>query len=280
MFLFNKTSKFPLGLIMVSFLLTACGESGSGSAQPEGDTAAPALTLEQQYTAERIYRNKRFPVNFVFPNIWNTSANGITKHAMTTDVSLFAKLLVIPVFELSTDNWQEAIAWSEEAAQKLPVYYGLVDLSENNMYFDLIRVNPDLPDVIYHSLIFKDSFIDRSGVDLDNPGPHMGYISLNSVGEEVIDSVVEHLFLSSPHNQYGYAVIEEGSEELAEEYRHTMIEAELVSGSGSCDTIRVFEVTHRISKITGEMTGETRDLYEFRAVVDADGNVRACARRI
>lgn len=280
MLLLNKKTIFLLGFILFSLLLTACGESGSGSAQPESDATAPALTLEQQYTAERIYRNKRFPVDFTFPVSWDTDANSITKHAMTTDVSLFAKLLEIPVFELSTDNWQEAMAWSEEAAQKLPVYYGLVDLRENNMYFDLIRMNPDFSEVTYHSLVFKDSFIDRSGVDLDNPGSHMGYISLNSVGEEVIDSVVEHLFLSSTHNQYGYAVIEEGSEELAEEYRHTMIEAELVPGSGSCDTIRVFEVTHRISKITGEMTGETRDLYDFRAVVDADGDVRACGGKV
>lgn len=279
MFLFNKTTKFLLGIIIVSFFLTACGESGSGSAQPENEVTAPVLTLEQQYTAERIYRNKRFPVDFTFPESWDTDTSSITKHAMTTDVSLFAKLLEIPVFELSTDNWQEAIAWSEEAAQKLPVYYGLVDLRENDMYFDLIRMNPDLPEVAYHSLIFKNSFIDRSGVDLDNPGAHRGYISINFVSEAVIDSVVEHLYLSSTHNQYGYAVIEEGTEELAEEYRHTMIEAELVSGSGSCDTIRVFEVTHRISKITGEMTVETRDLYDFKAVVDADGKIKACGRR-
>ncbi len=281
MSLFSQSSKFPLAIIIVSFLLTACGGGGGGgSAQPESGASASALSVEQQYVAGRIYRDERFPVDFTFPEFWDDSPNIITAHVKSTDVLLFAKMPEIPAFEMSTDSWQEAITWSEEAAQKLPVYYDLVDLKETDMYFELIRMNPELPDMHYHSLVFKDSFIDRSGVDLDNPGPHRGYISLKFLTSGYVDSVIEHLFLSSGHNQYGYAVLEERTEELDEEFRHTMIEAELGSGSGSCDTIRVFELVHHISKITGEMISETRDLYDFRAVVDADGNVTACGGRV
>jgi hypothetical protein len=280
MSLFKQSSKFPLAIIIVSFFLTACGGGGGGSAQPVSDASASALSAERQYAAERIYRDERFPVDFTFPEFWDDSPNIITAHVKSTEVLLFAKMPEIPAFELSTDSWKDAITWSEEAAQKLPVYYDLVDLRETDMYFELIRVNSELPDMHYHSLIFKDSFIDRSGVDLDNPGAHRGYISLNFLTSGYIDTVVEHLYLSSGHNQYGYAVLEEGTEELDEEFRHTMTEAELVPGAGSCDTIRVFEIVHHISKITGEMTAETRDLYDFRAVVDAEGNITACGGRV
>ena len=279
MFLFNKASKTPLAIIMVSFLLAACGADGSESAQPESIATTPVLSLEQQYAAERIYRNERFPVDFVFPEFWDDNPNIITAHVKSTDVLLFAKMPEIPAFEMSADSWNEAITWSEEAAQKLPVYYDLVDLAETEKYFELIRMNPELPDMHYHSLVFKNSFIDRSGVDLDNPGPHRGYISLNFLTPEHIDKVIEHLFLSSGHNQYGHVVLENGLEDFAEEYRHTMTKADLESGAGSCDTIRVFKAIHHISKITGEMTVETRDLYDFKAVVDADGKIKACGRR-
>jgi hypothetical protein len=261
--------------------LTACQQGGG-----EGtDTASQGVTLVQQQTsqtdttdgdianwsdldiAEAIYTDQRTPEDFYQVKVPD-DAFYTTYQLKNTDLVAAADRDGMPVYELSTDDFSQALQWVETAAQNRPVYKQLVDTTETDLYYQFTRVDLANPQYIDNYRVFKSNVMDRSGVDITNPDSFQGTITQNPVSAARVKTIDEYLWTFSYANNYGTAILQSTVTEYSGTFAHTMFEARLAPAfDGSCDTITVVAMTYSVDKMTGDIDKEEdqiRTLYAQR----------------
>lgn len=246
-------------LIMFSsaLLLSACGSSSTDSGQESSDTEI----------IERIYLDKRTPDNF-FTNDEDFTGDSFYSVSHVKNIELLspAEKTGLPQYELSTDDFAEALDWSEQAANNRPVYKQLVDNSDTTLYYQFTRVDLNNSEFIHLSRVYKASVIDRSGVDLSQSGSYQGKIVASTYSATLVKQIIEYLWTFSFSNNYGNAVLESSTIETSSSFTHTLLEAKMTSnGTSSCDIIEVFESYYFIDKATGEIWKTTQSLRTLQA---------------
>ena len=250
----------PISLLIMfssALLLSACGSSSTDSGQENSDTAI----------IERIYLDKRTPDNF-YTNDEDFTGDSFYSVSHVKNIELLspAEKIGLPQYELSTDDFAEALDWSETAANNQPVYTQLVDNSDTPLYYQFTRVDSNNSEFIHLSRVYKASVIDRSGVDLSQAGSYQGRIVSNTYSTTLVKQIIEYLWTFSFNNNYGNAVLESSTTETSSSFTHTLLEAKMTSnGASSCDTIEVFESYYFIDKATGEIWRTTQSLRTLQA---------------
>ena len=251
---------FPLFTI---YFLTACSVESTDF--PSSDKG---LSDDDHEILDALYRDKRTPPNFYteeFPDDVFTSLGHVKSVILSNDAS-------DPVYELSTDDFSEALEFSEIEANLQPVYKQMVDVTETELYFQFTRVNLDYPEFVHFSRVFKQSALDRSGVDRSQPGSYQGRIALPQLTARGVEDIIEYLWNFTFNNNYGNTVIESEIAEFPSEFVHTMIEAKLViSSMNSCDTVEVVESLYTISRDSGFMWKESMLIREIAIQRDNTG---------
>jgi hypothetical protein len=169
------------GILIIAFALPACGgEMAATGIQAHADTKS-----DYEIRA-KVYTDQRTPDGFYqesLPGIWYT-----IRHLKNTDLQVGIAVSGSPVYELSADDFTEALNWSETVAMQQAVYEQLVDTSETDLYFQFTRFSPGtgIPDLTHYSRVFKSSFLDRSGYDRSNPGTYLGMITWQPLTTEQV----------------------------------------------------------------------------------------------
>ena len=233
-------------LFSVTFFLAACSSA-------EEVTGASKVTEDNNLlTAKALYFDKRIPDNFYR----ETSSDDLfvsISHVKNTGILPFSGRNGVSVYELSSNDFVEAMAWDEQATVYQPLYSQLVDNSETKLYYQFTRVNPDLPEFKDISRVFKANMLDRSGVNRnEEDGEYQGKITLANMNAGAIKQLVEYLWMFSYSNNYSNAVLESYTRETVSEFIHTMKQAEInFSYDGSCDEISSYEIRYSINKESG-----------------------------
>lgn len=255
-------------LIALVITLTACGAEGQ---TPGIEVAAEQKPIESGVIGidnnlpvlRAVYMDIRTPDGFYSETYPDSDVYYSISHVKNIEILPLQERSGMARYELGTDDFTDALIWSEQAAAYQPVYKQLVDNSETNLYFEFTRVDLNNPQFVHLSRVFKMSAIDRSGVDLDEAEGYQGKITLAILTADRVKMIMEYFWTFSFSNNTGNAVLESTTTEYDTNYIHTMVEAKLnVKPSGQCDTIEMFVTTYIVQKDTGdvfkyrEMTGE------------------------
>lgn len=260
-FIYRKISALTV-LLLVSITLSACNGSQGSSEANEAQQAN-----SDQEIIEAVYLDQRTPAGFYQENLPKDAFYSIS-NVKNVELLPITERAGENAYELSAADFYEALDWSERAATQKPVYMQLVENSETELYYQFKRVSLDNPDFIHLSRVFKKTALDRSGVDITQPGSYLGKILLQNQPADKIKMIIEYLWIFTYSNNYGTAILESYINETDSEFIHTMEEAKLISGqAGVCDTIEILTNTYVIQKDTGSILryqDKIREIYSKR----------------
>lgn len=233
---------------IVALALSACGGS-SGSANADNNTASKA---SEMVIANALYFDKRTPTGFYQEDFQNDSFYSVS-HVKNTSLLPLAARTGLSVHELASDDFGEAMTWSDKAAEFQQSYKQLAANTETMLYFQFTRFDPISPQFINLHRVFKASVLDRSGVDRnDENASYKGRITLPNLTAVDVKLIVEYLWMFTLSNNYRNAVLESYTTETDTEFVHIMKQARLnLNYTGGCDDVEVYEVRYRIPKDSG-----------------------------
>jgi hypothetical protein len=153
-------------------------------------------------------------------------------------------------YEVCTDDWNTALAWSEEVAAQANPYLDLVVSDTTARYFEFGRVPRGLPGQYVRQRVFRCAYLDRAGVDLAAPGSFAGVLNARPLDAAALRDLAEYLWLFTSYNNAGHVVL--ASEASLPGPAHTLTLATLERG-GTCDRVTVREWTHGADASSGAL---------------------------
>ena len=259
--------------LCLSIMLSSCGGGESdSSSEPSGLDDSQHTT--QQVSAggtgedntrqvlESIYYNRRTPSGFHSeiqpdPGVYQT-----IRHIKNTDIMDPASIdTSTPHYELCTNDFTEALAWSTIASANLGE---LVDNSDYILYYQFTYSPLATPEISNIQRIYKCNILDRSGIDIRNPGDTRGKYTEPNQNVANIKLLIEYLWSFTEFNNYGNAILNSTVTDTTENFSLHMDHARLTSAvelNSTCDRIDLYRVSYQIDKISGNITvSESRQL--------------------
>jgi hypothetical protein len=261
-------SAYPvLPATLVLLLLTACGGGAGGSDSssevPPNPALAAGVTLGNAQIAAMLYAdNARTPADFYAEPLPQSQQYIATSHLKNVDLGDTGTL-----HELCTDDWNQALAWSEAAAQRSPQYRALVANEVNARFFQFDRVSGSQPQLYQRGRIFHCTYLDRSGVDLQQLQGQAGQLNLRPIAAADLKLLSEYLWQFTSYNNFGHAVLRSFAATGNGALRHSLIVANLQQANGvnGCDQISVESWTHAVDNSSGALTRSVNTLWSFGA---------------
>jgi hypothetical protein len=181
---------------------------------------------------------------------------------------------VTPAFELCTDDWNEAFAWSEEVAVQSSPYLDFVGNEATARYFELDRVPRGQPDRYVRMRVFRCAYLDRNGVDLGAGAGFAGALEARPLAAAALRELSEYLWRFTLYNNVDHAVL--ASDPAASGLAHTLTIASLErAASGGCDKVTVREWRHTADALTGALELTDSVVREFGVRRD-NGSIVGC----
>lgn len=266
----------------VGFALLAVGCGGGGGGGSTGSSPA-TLPVTQRPTsltdlqiAQLVYAGTpRTPDGFYTEAAPTSYAYVNTSHLKNTDVETLASDAA--QYELCSDDWNAALAWSEAAQQRSGEYADLMSTEENGRYFEFGRVRSSEPDRYLRERVFKCAYLERESNNLRAQTGSAGLLKSTPIDAEALKQLSEYLWQFTPYNNYGHTVLSSGGETFSGSLRRTLLIANLERNgtSASCDRIYVEAWRHDVAMATGELTRSAEELWTFGAR-EVDGVVELC----
>lgn len=264
----------PIAALLIA-ALSACS-GGGGSQQPASAAQTQSVPRAVEQTdlqiASLLYGGSRTPDGFsVEPN--STGYELLAKtHIKNTDLG--AGTPSDPQFELCTNDWNEALGWSEAIAQQASSYSPLVATNDEARYFEFGRVRAGTPDVYTQSRVYKCDYLDRSSTNLRAKSGAAGHLNARPLDAGEMQRLSEYLWQFTSFNNFGHVVLK--SDDTGP-YEHTLFIASLVRHgvSSNCDRIDVIAWRHRAEATNGSTTLTVQDLWSFGAR-EAGGVAQLC----
>lgn len=264
-----------IGAVILSTVLglAACG-GGSGGTDP----AEPARPVAQSNLeiAQLLYSDSaRTPPGF-YSEPAPPSGYFRTSHIKNADLAP-ADAGAGPVFELCSDDWNEALGWSESVAASEPSATDLTATDETEQYFQFVRTPRAAGDATQQMRVYRCAFLDRNGADIARLTGAAGHINKRPLNETDVRWTLEYLWRFSLYNNAGSVVLKSAAAAGDSNPAHELILAALdrTAGAGGCDRVRVFTWSLHTDMASGGLTSEQHLLWTFDAADDA-GTARLC----
>ena len=257
-----------LTVTLLLVLAAACGETG----MPQSGEASSTSLSQDTSIASALYADKRMPEGFYSEKAPDNTFYTIS-HLKNISILPLVNRAGLPVYDLASNDFSEALAWSDQAAAYQPSYKQLSGNSETPLYYQFTRFDPASPEFIDMQRVFKASVIDFTGVDRNNEDEqYQGRITLTDLTAEKVKMIIEYLWLFTSNNNYSNAILESYTTESAGEFVHIMKQARLNIGYGDkCDSIEVYEVRYTIPRNTGTIQKVKSLDHVFMARRTGDG---------
>lgn len=248
--LFMRSNLFACLVVMTPFL-ASCGGSGESSASL--NTGNSALSFNQSsdiQIAETVYFDARTPDGF-YQESYSNDNFYVISHIKNTDLLALVDRAGVVSYELSSNNFNEALTWTNTSESYQATNKQLVDNTETSMYYQFTRVDPIAPEIVYYQRVLKSTVLDRNGVD----DTYKGVITIPAITAADVKLIVEYLWSFTSNNNYGFAVLDSTVTEGAADFIYRMEQVNLnMSFDESCDSIELYEVTYSVLKATGAIT--------------------------
>lgn len=263
------------GILLSGIVILTLSACSSGSDTAGGD-ARTATNADEMVIAKALYFDKRTPDGFYKENLQDDTFYSIS-HVKNTSLLPVADRAGLTVHELASNDFSEALQWSDKAAQYQPSYSQLAANSETMLYYQFTRFNPDSPQFINMQRVFKATVLDRNGVDRnDDNARYRGRITMSKLTADKVKLIIEYLWMFTLSNNYQNAVLQSYTIETETEFVHIMKQARLkLNYSGACDDVEVYEVRYTIPKDSG-FIWKDKSLTESFAAKRTDSYLEIC----
>jgi len=255
-----------LATLAVSAMLASCGGGGDGD-KPSPAAMASSRPVEQSdlEIAQLIYEGSpRTPAGFYSDPMPSGQDHVATMHLKNADID--ASAASGPLYELCTNDWNQALAWSEDDAQSAAVYADLVETNDDTRYFEFGRVRPGEPQFYVRTRVFKCAYLDRSSANLRVGHGPAGQLNQRPISAQELRNLSEYLWLFTTFNNYGHIVLKSSGATLDSGLSHTLIIGTLVRNGLStvCDRIDVMGWRHNVDN-NGQLQLDVQTLWSFGA---------------
>ncbi len=259
----------------VAASLCACGGGASQPfAQPQNARPVPQSDLQ---IAELLYTDSaRTPADF-YAEPAPVSSYTTTYHIKNSDVTAVAEPQD-PIFELCTNDWNQALAWSETVALAEPVYSDLSATDTNEHFYEFVRTPRTSSLGPQQMRVYRCDFLDRLGVDLHHATTAAGHVNKRPIAATDLKWIAEYLWRFSSYNNVDDLVLKSAAVAGVSDQTHELTLAQLERGGGvsGCDRVRVFAWRYRAAPDTGLLVSTQTDLWTFDARSDS-GNTQLCS---
>ena len=267
-----------------AIIVTSCGGGGGGSSGTPSHAAPPSgapsvtrpVTQSDLEIANAIYAGApRTPEGF-YEDVAPSGAEYVaTAHLKTEDIG--ATSASESLHELCTDDWNEALGWSETHAQSASDYADLVATDEEARYFEFGRARAGAPDLYVRQRVFKCGYVDRAAANLRSTEGPAGQLNLRPLTADELRRFSEYLWLFTSYNNFGHTVLKSGGSPSAATLTHTLHIASLARKgiSATCDRVDVLAWRHTLDTSTGSLTLDVETEFSFGAREGA-GVVELC----
>ena len=261
--------------IPIAMMLHACG-GGSSTSVPPSAQVERAVQQSDVEIARLLYTDSaRTPPGF-YTEPPSATSYAATFHIKNSDLVPPAGPSA-PRFEMCTDDWNEALAWSETVALSAPVYSDLAATDMTEHYYQFVRTPRSLTIGTQQMRVYRCAFLDRTGADLARMVGVAGRINKRPIAPTDLQWTLEYLWHFSVYNNADNVVLRSAVLPGSSSPTHELTLAQLTRGAGSngCDSIRVFAWSYRVASTSGELMSELRDLWSFDARNDS-GSAQLC----
>lgn len=267
--------------IAATFALVSCGggDSGGTGTPSTASVSTPPRPVAQSDLdiAQLLYAGTpRTPVGFSADTAPGTYKYVSTVQLKNTDIDATLPVSA-PQYELCTDDWNQAIDWSESSARQAPQYADLVATGGDERFFEFDRVRTGDPDIYQRARIFKCSYLNRADADLRQPEGAAGQLNERPLTGEELRSLSEYLWQFTEYNNAGHVVLKSSGTQSTDALSHTLIIANRIQNgiSSGCDRIDVIAWTHTAQSANGSLELGIDTLWNFGARSSA-GAVQLC----
>lgn len=234
--------------------------TGACTAPPDGEPrAGAAVPSDDAALATQLYAGTpRTPTGFLSDPAPQSFSQVATYHLKTRQLDSSAATQ----HELCTDDWNEALAWSETVAQQAPTYLDLVGNTTTERYYEFDRVSHGDPQRYERMRVFRCGYLDRSGVDLDTTGDFAGTLNVQPLDAAALGGLAEYLWEFSEYDNVNHAVVSSEARPVTIGLAHTLTLASLERGA-TCDRVVLREWTYTADPVTGRMSSNIAPVREF-----------------
>ena len=270
-----------VAVLTATIATSSCGGGGGASAPSAPSHVAPAPTVSTRPVtqtdieiAKTIYSGTpRTPAGFYVDPAPNDEFVA-TEHLKNSDIEDQSG----PEHELCTDDWNQALSWSEVHAQDAQSYSDLVETNDETRFFEFGRTRASDPEFYVRQRVFKCSYVDRAAVDLRAPEGAAGLLNLRPLTAAELKTLSEYLWTFTEFNNFGSAVLESSGASASNSFSHSLYIASLERDgvSNDCDRIDVLEWKHSVDSSTGALTLNVGTVLSFGAR-ETSGAVELCS---
>jgi hypothetical protein len=260
------------GVIAALIALAGCGGGTDNSTLPVPVSSRPVDETDLEIAQLLYADSRRTPADFyqeVPPTVQGYVA---TSHLKNTDL---AGATNAPQYELCTDDWNSALAWSDQVASTAQTS-NLVATNTTTRYYEFDRTRAGTPQGYIRSRVYRCNYLDRSNVDLLGSGSTAGQLNQRPLTGSELQQLAEYLWQFTAYNNYGNAVLKSSGTATSSGLQHTLIIASLTAATiGGCDHIHIVGWTHTADGQTGALSRDLQSLWDFGATRNA-GVVEMC----
>ena len=263
--------------IGLPLLLAACGGGGAPvtTSSPQSVTPPPSdgrpVTQSDADIASLLYTDtQRTPAGFYSETPPTFNGYVSTAHIKATDVGLGAR-----PYEACTDDWNQALQWSDAATANGSSQDALTGNGETALYFEFDRVRNGNPQGYIRQRVFKCAYVNRDDVDLREAAGAAGLLHATPPADE-LRRLSEYLWGFTSYNNTGNVVLRSVSSAASGTLTQTLYIATLSAGAnGACDDIQVLAWKHQLDTSSGLITRSMQPLWSFTARQQS-GSVSVC----
>jgi len=182
--------------------LEGCTKKEGLPTQPVSESPYSAtvdsISISDDAILQLVYSQFEFPEGFYHEDLADT---GIY-YENTISVS---PLSARPDYssELSTNDHNQALAWSESSAVFSAYYRSLLYESQTEKYFQFCRVYQAHPSDVLFSRVHKLSYLDRSMFDYFHPTPLIGVLNFKPIDSSSVRTLIQYLWFTHNYNVEG-----------------------------------------------------------------------------
>ncbi len=252
--------------------------SGSGLSIPPDPPLRPFKQTDQEI-ADLIYSGRnRTPEGF-YAELAAPPPAGVshvtTTHLKSTHVDSPGPVSVQSGgYELCTDDWNQALAWSEEAATQMDSYGDLVATNAEPRFFEFVRVPREIRTALVRQRVFRCAYLDRSTADTQSLVGAGGTLNRRPLTPDDVRELSEYLWHFTPYNNFGSVVLTSSQDASRGALAHALIIAHLARAptAAICDRIDVLRWTRAVDPVTGAIS---RSMATLASLYAREGSGRA-----
>ena len=249
---------------LAALLLIGCGGGDGNPPAVSTAVATYGITQSNLEIAAALYQDaQRTPPGFVGDPPPAGAGLVATRHLQSNDLLPAAA----SNYEVCTDNWYEALAWSEQTAALGGSYASLVGTIDTSHYFEFDRTRPGTPALLLRQRVYLCSYLDRSNSTVEVSSGPAGMLNMRPQTAADLRALSEYLWRFTGWNNYGNSVLASLDDPGVAELGHTLVIASVARDaiSTGCDRIDVVRWRHSLDAASGALQRSLATLWSFNA---------------